>query len=459
MATGAVYHASGLASTLDTQGIIDKLVQIESKPLTDLTAKQGAIAVQISSIGTLIGNLNDFSSVARTLRSKGITQISASGGSSDYSVSGSANSPGRYTVKVEDLARATKARSTLTFASGDSVVSAAADSLKISVDGVTYNIAVPAGTKLKELAANINSSTGITLNGGATTTSPFTASVVSDGTNSYLTISNKTAGHRVGQPASDAFTVVHDLPSLGLDPTVQPATNAVVYVDNLRLERRSNDLKDVISGATVTLKGASNTNSDLVFATDASSSATNLQKFVDSFNVVATFLHDARTSSLSGHNTDDKISGSTILNLERRLQSLVSTTVNATGGVRSLRDLGVSLQKDGTVTLDSNKLGDAIAADPGAVNAIFQKSTGIGTMVDDLVQSQVSSNNGALYSRRKSLQDGTTQLTAKARSIQAHLDLYREQLQKQYSNLEQIMSGINSTATFLDQQSAQLNKK
>jgi flagellar hook-associated protein 2 len=174
---------------------------------------------------------------------------------------------------------------------------------------------------------------------------------------------------------------------------------------------------------------------------------------------VATFLHDARTSSLSGHNTDDKISGSTILNLERRLQSLVSTTVNATGGVRSLRDLGVSLQKDGTVTLDSNKLGDAIAADPGAVNAIFQKSTGIGTMVDDLVQSQVSSNNGALYSRRKSLQDGTTQLTAKARSIQAHLDLYREQLQKQYSNLEQIMSGINSTATFLDQQSAQLNKK
>src|SRR3954471_23938931 len=260
MATGAVYHASGLASTLDTQGIIDKLVQIESKPLTDLTAKQGAIAVQISSIGTLIGNLNDFSSVARGLRSKGVTQITASAGSSDYSVSGSANSAGRYKIKVEDLARPAKARSIGTFASSDAVVSAGADNLKISVDGVNYNIAVPAGMKLKELAANINSSTNVTLDGGAATTSPFTAAVVSDGTSSYLTISNKTAGHRVGQAAADAFTVVHDLASLNLDPTVQVATNAVVYADNLRLERRSNELKDVVSGATITLKSASNTN-------------------------------------------------------------------------------------------------------------------------------------------------------------------------------------------------------
>src|SRR6185436_16258300 len=232
MATGAVYHASGLASNLDSQGIIEKLVQIESKPLTDLTAKQGAIAVQISSIGTLIGNLNDFSSAARGLRAKGVTQITASSTSSDYSVSGSANSAGRYKVKVQDLARPTKARSIGTFASGDSVVSATADTLKISVDGVNYNIAVTAGMKLKDLAANINSSTNVKLDNGTATTSPFTAQVVSDGTNSYLTISNKTAGFRVGQTAADAFTVVHDLPSLNLDPTVQVATNAVVYVDD-----------------------------------------------------------------------------------------------------------------------------------------------------------------------------------------------------------------------------------
>jgi flagellar hook-associated protein 2 len=459
MATGAVYHASGLASTLDTQGIIDKLVQIESKPLTDLTTKQGAIAVQISSIGTLISNLNDFSSVSRGLRSKGVTQISASSSSNDFAVSGSANSPGRYGVQVQDLARAAKARSALSFASSDAVVSAAADSLKISVDGVDYNIAVAAGAKLKDLAANINSSTGVTLNGGAAATSPFTATIVSDGTNSYLTIANKNSGFRVGQPQADALTIVHDLPSLGLDTSIQKATNAVVFVDDLRIERRSNELKDVIPGATINLKAASNVKSDLVFATDSSTSANNLQKFVDSFNVVATFLQNSISSSLSGHNSDDKISGSTVLSLQRRLQNLVSTTINANGGVRSLRDLGIALQKDGTITLDATKLSTAISADPGAVNTIFQKSTGIGTLADDLVQSQVASGTGALYVRRKSLQDTTTKLTGQASDIQRHLDMYRDQLQKQYSNLEQIMSGINSTASFLDQQSAQLNRK
>ena len=40
MATTPVFRAGGLASGLDTNSIIDQLVNIESRPLTVLKAKQ-----------------------------------------------------------------------------------------------------------------------------------------------------------------------------------------------------------------------------------------------------------------------------------------------------------------------------------------------------------------------------------------------------------------------------------
>src|SRR5919206_572135 len=118
-----VYQASGLASKLNSQSIIDSLVQIEGAPLT---------------------------------------------------------------------------------------TSATAQTLKLSVDGTEYDIDVAAGTKLQDLATQINASTGAHLAGGAATTNPFTASVMSDGTQSYLTITNKNPGFVVGQPAGSALSVVSD---------------------------------------------------------------------------------------------------------------------------------------------------------------------------------------------------------------------------------------------------------
>lgn len=445
---GASFQAGGLSSSLDTNGIIDKLVEIEGRPLTQIATQQATLGVQVSALGSLITNLNGLSSAASAL-STGVSVINASGTYSDFTLTGSASYTGRYTLKVQDLARAAKARSTTLYTSADDVVNVGATSLQLSVDGTTHSIAVPANTKLGDLASLIN-------NAGK----PFTASIVSDGSQYYLTVTNKNTGYAIGAAASSALTVVQDV-GLGLaSPVDLQAKNAVVYSDGLRIERKTNTLTDVIPGATLSLKAASNTDTDVVFANDTTATAAKLQTFVDAYNTVAKFVHDQLVpSTIDSSKSDQKLSGTVALAVQRRLGDFISTEINTTGQIRTLRDLGVRLQKDGTVALNQNILNAAVAADPAAVNAVFGKATtGLSATVAAYVTQQTNKTTGVLVTRQNSLNANITRLTARSADVQRHLDTYREQLVKQYTAMESLVGQFKSIGNYLTSQENANNK-
>src|SRR5688572_13133634 len=144
MASVPAFQASGLASNMDTQGIIEKLVSIEGMPLAIIAKKQVAISVKISSLGTLTSLLDAFSTQAKFLGTNGLSTISAAGSYSDFTISGVFANAGRYSVRVEDLARAAKARSSTVYTSASDVVTADAKTLKLSVDGTQHDIAITA---------------------------------------------------------------------------------------------------------------------------------------------------------------------------------------------------------------------------------------------------------------------------------------------------------------------------
>lgn len=463
MSSIPAYQASGLASNMDTQGIIDKLVSIEGMPLTTLSKKQAGITVQVSTLGALMASLDSLNASVKNVATVGLNTVTQQGSTNDFTVSGAPTTGSSYAVRVQDMAKVAKARSTTFYANGDAVVSAGAQTLSLSVDGQQFDIAVVAGTKLKDLVTQINTNAGAT-SGGTAATLPFTASLVSDGTQSYLSLTNKKTGFVVGQPATSALSVVSDIGlGLGSPPELQ-AHNAVAFVDGLRVESRNNTISDVVPGASLTLKAAHNTEETLLFAPDNGSAAGKLQAVLNAFNKVSALIGTQTDSDPASQNTGDKLGSGVVLGIQRRLQQLVSTEVSTTGPVRTLRDLGVSLQKDGTLKLDASVLNSALAKDPDACNAVFAKPTsGLSSLVDAFVKGQTNAGTGtqmgALVSRKNGLDANNKLLTRQADALQTHLDAYRRQLNIQFTALEQVMSGINSTARFLDAQSAQLNKK
>jgi flagellar hook-associated protein 2 len=128
--------------------------------------------------------------------------------------------------------------------------------------------------------------------------------------------------------------------------------------------------------------------------------------------------------------------------------------------------LGISVSKsaDGSLTLDSTKLGEVLA-NPDAVKTFFMGSGDGTTSTTDGWASRFSAftkgavgDDGTLDIRTQSLQkqlDGNTDDQAKATD---RMTLTESRLRAQYSALDAKLSTLTSLDTYVKQQIAQWNK-
>ncbi len=103
--TSALFQASGIASGLDTNSIVNSLIASESGPLNHLKQRQTDYNVQISTLGTLVTQLQALQTAASTLATNGVAAIQPTSTYSDFTVTGSAKAEGSYTINVQQVAK------------------------------------------------------------------------------------------------------------------------------------------------------------------------------------------------------------------------------------------------------------------------------------------------------------------------------------------------------------------
>jgi flagellar hook-associated protein 2 len=442
--TSAIFTAGGLASGLDTNTIVDKLVALETLPITKNTALQAALTVQISSIGDLASKIKALASSATALGS-GVSAYSLNTVPPGISaVAGTGAVPGQYAITVNSVASAARAHSTATLLSASAP--ATGGDLKLTIQGVPVTIALVAGD-ISSIARQINQAG-----------KPISAAVVSDGTNFFVTLTNRNTGKPIGS-ADGGLAIVADPTGLGLTKS-KDATNALVTVDDLNVVSMTNDISTAIPGVTITAKAEQLTPSNLVVGSDSTKSTANLQGFVDTYNSIMTALQPSlRPDPSAPPATGTMLDGSTLLELQRKLHGILSSVV-AEGTVRTLADLGVKLQGDGTLTLDNLAFTKALTKDPAAVDAIFSTaSTGVAAKVSALSTTFTSPVNGHLMQRTTSLKRTIKDITASNLRLQEHVDNYKLQLQRQFANMEKLMANFNSIGNFLTNQESAANRR
>jgi flagellar hook-associated protein 2 len=449
--TTAAFTAGGLASGMDTNSIIDSLVQLESRPITLLQNQQTALKTQVSSVGSIVSKLQALQTAAKALKTDGVLSVSTSSTNTTFAaVAGSAATAGRYAVQVQALARAAQARSAA-FTSASAPVSGG--TLNLTVQGTAYAITIADGTSLTDVAAQIRAS-------GA----PITATVLSDGTSTYLSLTNRDTGYPLTGQASDALSIsftaaagaTGQLPGFAVTQTAQ---NAVLSVDGLSLTRQSNSVSDAIPGVTLTLKSLG-AQEDLVLANDPAGTKAKLQQFITAYNDVIKLVQTQLAPTADTDRTKTLTGDRAVRDLQQRLQRLTSTTVSGLSTVRALADLGVKTARDGTLSLDDKTLSAAIARDPQAVNALFQTSTtGLGDVVSSLVDTEIQSGTGALTLDQKRLNDTISSLDDQIASAQARVDKYRATLVAQFTAMEKTISSLKSVSAFLTSQDQRASSK
>jgi flagellar hook-associated protein 2 len=434
--TTALFQASGLSSGLNTAVIVDALIQADSVQLNSLKQKESDYQVQISTLGTLISQVQALRTAASSLASNGVVSIVPTTSFADFTTSGSAKAEGNYAIQVSQLAKAAKMRSN-SFTSAQDAAVVPDGTLQFSINGTTTASIDTTGKTLADVAEAINQSIG-----------GLTASVISTNNGYYLNVARTSTGFSTTEDA--ALTVVSDA-GLGL-VTQQSAKNASLTIDGLPVSRQSNTISDVVPGITLNLTGSSGVSNSVSFAADSSGTEKALTTFVDAYNTLAQTLTSQMVTDPNQSYGDTLLGHSTTSTIESSMQSMLSQTVLASGGVRTLADLGLELQRDGTLHLNSATLQHAIQTSPSGVNAIFSTATtGIAATLKTLSNNQTNLLTGTLVLQQNSLASRVSDLSDQEASAQAYLDAERTRLVMQFTMMETLISGYKSAASYLTQ--------
>jgi flagellar hook-associated protein 2 len=285
------------------------------------------------------------------------------------------------------------------------------------------------------------------------------AVVLNDGTSSYLSITAKQTGFPIGGVAADALAITETSTGVTGKPLgaaiTQAATNALFTVDGLSFERDSNTAVDAVPGTTLNLKATTAVAETLTLGADLEATKASLQKYVDAYNEVLKLVQK-QLAVTEGTNRASTLAGDmAVKNLQSRLQQVSTAQVLATGAVQSLADIGIKTARDGSLSLDEPTLSAAVARDPAAVDALFSRAgTGLAASIELLVDQQTDATDGILQSRKTSLGELVKRMDAEAEKLQLRIDSFRNRLIREFMAMENIVSALNSTSSFLAQQSA-----
>lgn len=382
----------GLGSGMDIDGMITKLMAIESRPLYLLQNQQKLEQTKLSAYGQLSSSLDSFKrAVAELQDTSKLIGVKASVGGSDGLLSVSASNSardGRYTVVVNQLAASHKIASG-SFADADKEVAlAAGEEIKISVGSKTFNIKAESDMTLNDLADKVNDAKG-----------GVSANVVNDGTGYRLTLSSTDTGESnkitvaaVGAPTGagvskllyDPATVT--APSATQAGETAKAQDAEVVIDGLKIKSASNTLSTAIQGVTLTLtKADKDKPQQITVASDSGGVKTALDGMVKAYNDLMGTVKSLTSFDMTGVKPGEPakrgpLNGdATVRAIQSQIRAAFSTPVEGGGSFKLMAEIGLSFDKDGMMTLDEEKLGKAVGSKPDDVLALFAAT---GKLVD-----------------------------------------------------------------------------
>ena len=394
--------SAGVGSGLDVTSLVTSLMAAENKPLVSLNAEVAKYTTKISSLATFKNNLATFQATAKVLTDSANFQTISASASDSSSVTGSLSSgavPGNFSIEVNQLAKNQKLVST-GITDANAIVGAGTITFNFgSITGGsvsstgTYTDATfapnAAATKTVTIDSSNNTLAGISVAINAADMG-VTATIINDGSNApnRLILTNTQTGQ--AQSMSLAVTGDAGLSSLlSYDPSnntgqafteTSKAQDAKVKVDGIVITNPKNSISGAIPGVSLVLhKINTGTPTQLSLTRNVSNISSNLNNFISGYNSLIGTIASVTAYDQTTHTGASLFGESSLRAIKNQIRSTLSSLLPNTTGFTSLSQLGVSFQKDGTLTLDSTKFNAAVTGSYDKIGSLF---TEMGTCTD-----------------------------------------------------------------------------
>lgn len=246
--------------------------------------------------------------------------------------------------------------------------------------------------------------------------------------------------------------------------------NSVITLNNIAITRQSNTIDDAIDGVTLTLKAATEENKPetLSVTKDIAPMQKAVQSFVDAYNALQTTIGNLTkyTAVEQGSTAQDTSNGvlignNTVRGIQTELKMKISSAQSGMD-ISTLNEMGIKQDpKTGALQVDSDKLKTALTDKSSEVTEFFVgdgKTSGLATQFSTYLDTVLDESKGAIFNAKESI--AATQKTLKQtydrtqQSIEDTIARYKAQ----FTQLDKLVSQMNSTSDYLTAQLAQLNK-
>ncbi|HQW66049.1 MAG TPA: flagellar filament capping protein FliD [Gemmatimonadales bacterium] len=381
--TAPLSSISGLISGFNYRDLVDAIIAQARVPADRWEAESAANTARTTALATYRGLLDKVRTAAKALSTgtafdamSSTTSVLAGTRAIASATADATATAGSYQIKVDQLAKAEKLAGTI----GRDAATALGAAAEFTVNGQA--VTVDTTDTLVTLQGKINA-----LNSGATPTGvSATILTVAPGDSRLILTSTKSgaAGITLADTVGTTLQTLGFQDGLGaeLDGSVLVnGADAQFRIDDILLTRTSNVVTDAITGVTLTLTGddvGAVTSIQVDRFVDAA--RTSMQQFVEAYNGLVAFLKTQGTASTTS--TPPLYGQSLIRTARAQLPSLLLEAVGgAAADLATVGQAGLSLTRDGTLTLDATKFDAAFKDRQGDLRTLFTEqrtATGAG---------------------------------------------------------------------------------
>ena len=437
---------SGKTSGIDVAATVDALMQLQRQPEVLMQQQQSAVNLRISTLGTIASDLSQLQTAANDLRDPlgALSQKTVT--SSDASlVTASAQASaltGTHTVVVSQLATVSSSYSdpiadptalagtTLTIAYGDP-----------NNPTKTDTITLPDTIKtLQDVADAIN---------GSTDNTGVTASVISDANGQRLALVSKTSGEDGNLTVSGAVNFTQGV----------KGQNAMLAVDGVPIESTSNTVTGALTGVDLTLSGSDpNTKVQIGITPDTTTAASAINNFITAYNNAMKDINTQFTTDSSG-NGGPLAGDAALRTLQEQLLDIAGYAPGSNGPYVNLQQLGIEMQNDGTLQMNSSVLQDALTNHYSDVQSFFQSadSSSFGQAVSKMLTQITDPTQGTVASDISGQQAISKDLAQQITDFEDRMTAVQQRLTDEYSRLNILLQQYPMEIQQVSQQLGALN--
>lgn len=450
MATDGIMSALGAGSGIDIKGLARNLTDVEQKPREEaIQARIDKTEKRISGYGAVMFGLKQLKDAFAALNDRSEFTGATAKNSTPLAFEATASakaSLGQHSVEVTGLASGRVVRSGNFTAANTTLNGGAAFSLQITRGGKTTTVDVTRKSPEGVVEA-INSKTQAT---GVEARLVNTGNPVNPVTIVLTGESGLANNFTIAQPAGQAVA--------GLDfaTQIKPAADATAIIDGVTVQRPTNTIDDVIPGVKLELLGQSASAGTVTISRDTAPVRQKLDALVKAYNDLQDFLDTMADPKSKDEEYGGILANDSLVRYVRDQARSMMTATSSTPGttVSAMRDIGITLNREGRLQIDSAKLdvaligrfdeiAKAFTADADSLTLLGELPRGLAgdavKRLDDLM-----GPNGPIMARNTAASQQRDRAEQDMAKLKEQMDAVYERYLKQFIAMDSLVSEMNS---------------